>query len=62
MSPSDTKTTEKTLSVLNPFDLSPVDTLAENDETDVEDALATAYGLFRDRELWLPAHARLAVL
>ena len=56
------KTTNKTLSVLNPFDLSPVDTLAENDETDIEDALATAYRLFRDRDLWLPAHARLTVL
>ena len=42
MKPAEMKTTNKILSVLNPFDLSPVDTLAENDETDIEDALTTA--------------------
>lgn len=62
MNSDDIKTAAKTLTVINPFDLSPVDTIAENTAEDVERALATAHGLFRDRSAWLPVHARLAVL
>ncbi|MDA0786925.1 MAG: aldehyde dehydrogenase family protein [Proteobacteria bacterium] len=62
MNSADITTTPKTLTVLNPYDLSPVDTIAENDAADVETALTTAHALFRDRSAWLPGHTRLAVL
>lgn len=62
MNSADTDTAAKTLTVVNPFDLAPIDTIAENTADDVERALDTAYGLFRDRPGWLPAHQRLAVL
>ena len=28
----------------------------------VDDALTTAYGLYRDRNAWLPLHERVAIL
>ncbi len=59
---TDTDTTPRTLTVINPYDLSPVDTVTEHDAAAIEDRLATAYGLFRDRKAWLPVHERLAVL
>ena len=62
MTPADTDTDSKTLTVLNPFDLSPVNTVAENTPADVENALFAAYALFRNRDAWLPGHKRLAVL
>ena len=62
MNSADVETTAKTLTVLNPFDLSPVDTVAENTAADVDAALATAHALFRDRAGWMPVHERLAVL
>ena len=62
MTSSDTDTASKTLTVLNPFDLTPVDTLPENTADDVEAALANAYALFRNRDAWLPEYDRLAVL
>ena len=62
MNSADTKSAAKTLTVVNPFDLSPIDTLAENSAADAENALATAYALFRDRKGWLPVHERLAIL
>jgi acyl-CoA reductase-like NAD-dependent aldehyde dehydrogenase len=62
MNSADIKTTAKTLTVLNPFDLSCVDTIAENTAADVEYALKAAHALFRDRAGWLPEHTRLAVL
>ena len=62
MNSADIKTTAKTLTVLNPFDLSCVDTIAENTAADVEYALKAAQALFRDRAGWLPEHTRLAVL
>lgn len=62
MTSSDTDTASKTLTVLNPFDLTPVDTVPENTADDVEAALANAYALFRNRDAWLPEYDRLAVL
>ncbi|CAN0565893.1 unnamed protein product, partial [Laminaria digitata] len=62
MNSADTQTAAGTLTVANPFDLSPVDTIAENTAVDVENALGTAFALFRDRAGWLPGHTRLAVL
>lgn len=62
MTKPDTDISTKTLSVINPFDLSGVDTIAENSAAEIDDALATAFGLFRDRPGWLPDHARISVL
>lgn len=62
MNTPDTDIAAKTLTVVNPFDLSPVDTVAENTAGDIEHALATAFALFRDRAGWLPEYDRLAVL
>ena len=62
MNSADTKSAAKTLTVVNPFDLTPVDTIAENSAADAENALAIAYTLFRDRKGWLPVHERLAIL
>ncbi len=62
MTSSDTDTASKTLTVLNPFDLTPVDTVPENTADDVEAALANADALFRNRDAWLPEYDRLAVL
>lgn len=60
---TNTVSTDSTaLTVLNPFDLSPLDTLAQNSAADVEAALGTAYALFRDRASWLPTHRRLEIL
>lgn len=62
MNSADTNTAARTLTVLNPYDLTPVDTVAENDAADIDRALDTAFTLFRDRAGWLPEHARLGVL
>lgn len=59
---TDTDTAARTLTVINPYDLSPVDTVAEHDAAAIEEKLAAAYSLFRDRNAWLPVHERLAVL
>ncbi|MEK9644438.1 MAG: aldehyde dehydrogenase family protein [Alphaproteobacteria bacterium] len=59
---TDTDTAARTLTVINPYDLSLVDTVAEHDAAGIEEKLATAYALFRDRKVWLPVHERLAVL
>ena len=55
-------TDSRSLTVFNPFDLSPVDTVPENTPEDVEAALVLAHALFRDRDAWLPDYKRLAVL
>lgn len=62
MTHSKKNTETNTLTVFNPFDLSQVDELAEHDTGDVEMALATAHALFNNRDTWLPAHQRIAVL
>lgn len=45
-----------------PFDGSVIAEIATGDEEVVERALATAYGLYRDRDAWLPAARRLEIL
>ncbi|MEC7490477.1 MAG: aldehyde dehydrogenase family protein [Pseudomonadota bacterium] len=50
------------LTVVNPFDLSAVETVIENNQTDVEKALTRAYALYRDRPGWPPEFQRLAIL
>ena len=47
MNSPDTDTATKTLTVVNPYDLSPVDTVTENTPADIENALAGAFALFR---------------
>jgi acyl-CoA reductase-like NAD-dependent aldehyde dehydrogenase len=45
-----------------PFDGSVIAEVETGDEEVVERALATAYGLYRDRDAWLPAPRRLEIL
>jgi acyl-CoA reductase-like NAD-dependent aldehyde dehydrogenase len=45
-----------------PFDGSVIAEVETGDEEVVERALATAYGLYRDRDAWLPAPQRLEIL
>ena len=50
------------LTVVAPYDLTPIATLDSADGAGVEQALATAHALFRDRSGWLPAPQRIAIL
>jgi acyl-CoA reductase-like NAD-dependent aldehyde dehydrogenase len=50
------------LAISSPFDLSPIGTVDVVDRNGVDRALAVAQDLFRDRDSWLPAHERVAVL
>ena len=51
-----------TIAVRSPFDGSLIAELATADTAAVEAALATAHALFRDRDRWLPAAARIGIL
>jgi acyl-CoA reductase-like NAD-dependent aldehyde dehydrogenase len=48
--------------VTSPYDGRELDTVATADGNHVEDALAAAYGLYRDRESWLSIPERIAIL
>ena len=48
--------------VLAAYDLAPIAVMETSDETEVEQALATAYALYRDRSKWLPVHQRIEIL
>lgn len=50
------------LEVRNPFDLCPIATVDVVDRAGVDRALAVAHVLFRNRDAWLPAHERVAIL
>ena len=50
------------LDVLSPFDGRVLDTVATGDSGHVEDALAAAYALYRDRSQWLPIPDRIEIL
>lgn len=50
------------LEVDNPFDRRRIATVERLDEAGVEAALDRAYGLFRNRDAWLPVHERIAIL
>lgn len=54
--------TGETLEVRAPYDDRPIATLEAATAETVEQALATAHALFRDRDAWLPAWERIAVL
>ena len=62
MNSPDTDSATKTLAVVNPFDISPVETVVESTAAEINDALGTAFALFRNRPGWLPEYDRLAVL
>lgn len=51
-----------TLEVLAPFDRTPVATLETSGTAAVEQALNSAYQLFRNRQAWLPISHRIAIL
>ncbi|MEE8171297.1 MAG: aldehyde dehydrogenase family protein, partial [Alphaproteobacteria bacterium] len=48
--------------VLSPYDGSVVGAVDCADEAAVEEALTTAYALYRDRRAWLPTHERVGIL
>jgi acyl-CoA reductase-like NAD-dependent aldehyde dehydrogenase len=48
--------------VLAAYDRSPIAVIETSDETEVEQALATAYSLYRDRSKWLPVSRRIEIL
>lgn len=50
------------LKVKSPHDGENIGTIERAGAEEVEQALATAHGLFRDRDAWLPVHERVAVL
>jgi acyl-CoA reductase-like NAD-dependent aldehyde dehydrogenase len=52
----------KTMEVVAPFDRQVIATVDTADSQAVEQALTTAYGLYRNRDQWLPAPERIAVL
>lgn len=52
----------KPLTVVAPYDLQPLAEVACGDLAVVEQALATAYALYRNRDSWLPRAERIAIL
>ncbi len=48
--------------VLAAYDLSPIAVMETSGEAEVEQALETAYSLYRDRSKWLPVHRRIEIL
>ena len=51
-----------TLDVQAPFDRSTIATVDVAGASAIEQALSTAHALFRDRDAWLPAPQRIAIL
>lgn len=50
------------LKVTSPYNLKLIREIPYNDSKDVESALSTAYGLFKNRSSWLPAWKRTEIL
>ena len=50
------------LDVVSPYSGELLERLATHDENQVEEALESAFQLYRDRKTWLPLHERVAVL
>jgi acyl-CoA reductase-like NAD-dependent aldehyde dehydrogenase len=48
--------------ITSPFDGSVIGTVSTVDETGVEQALTTAYAIYRDRKKWLPGPKRIEIL
>ena len=53
---------DATLDVLAPFDGSPIETLPLHTESEALDMLAAAHAAYADRDRWLPAPERIALL
>ena len=51
-----------TISVTNPFDGSHITDIPKQSDADVEKALDNGHRLFNDRDSWLPAYERIAIL
>lgn len=49
------------LEVVNPFDLSPIAKVATCDSSHIDQALTTAYDLYREKERWLPLDQRISI-
>ena len=50
------------IDVLSPYNRRKIGSAATADEAVAEQALKTAYGLYRDRDSWLPAWKRVDIL
>jgi acyl-CoA reductase-like NAD-dependent aldehyde dehydrogenase len=50
------------LAVVAPYDRTPIADVELADASSAEAALASAHALFRDRQRWLPAEARVEIL
>ncbi|WP_268967881.1 aldehyde dehydrogenase family protein [Veronia nyctiphanis] len=50
------------LQVFRPFDGKLIKSIPTQNEEDVDKAIARAHALFQDRNAWLPAHQRVAIL
>ncbi len=50
------------LKVTSPFDQSLIKEIPLAKQEDIENALTTAYKLFQDQSVWIPAHERIAIL
>jgi acyl-CoA reductase-like NAD-dependent aldehyde dehydrogenase len=55
-------TTASPVTVLAPWDQSPIADVARADASVVEQALSNAYGLYRDRDAWIPMRERVQIL
>lgn len=51
-----------TIDVVNPFSLERIGTVETSDWDQIDAMLDTAHGLFRQRDGWLPAYQRIAIL
>lgn len=59
---SDRRAGDGTIEVVAPYDRSPIATVDAASDSAVEQALATAYGLYRNRDVWLSPAKRIEVL
>lgn len=50
------------IQVANPFSLNPIGSVETSTWADINNKLETAYGLYRDRNTWLPAYQRIEIL
>lgn len=55
-------TTAEPVTVVAPWDLAPIARVERADSAVVEQALATAHALYRDRDAWLPRRERVRIL
>ena len=55
-------TTASPVTVVAPWDLSPIASVERADSSVVEQALSNAYGLYRNRDAWLPMRERVQIL